>query len=255
MKYLITATKSFLTTLTVVTLLASPIYYFTSTSAYVENYYHQVQTNPQYTQSCYPAVVFEELHLAKDEKFKDIDFSPAKDEITYLGDMGIIEGTNENIFSPNAILTRAEYLKMVFLAFGNEVKNGSYANDFTDVSSAHWAADLIATAKDLDIINGYIDGTFQPDQQITYAEAIKIASRATGCDFWSSDLAKHGVSNQTWSNDWFEGYMAWASDNGIYQLSGANSKMVRWNGAKLTYDIMEFVNGSLGIAMRVQKHV
>ncbi len=254
MKHITAALKSFLTTLTVLALVASPIYYFTSTSAYVENYYGQVQSNPQYTQSCYPAVVFEQLHLEKDDSFIDIDFSPAKDQITYLGEMGIIEGTSDNIFSPNKALTRAEYLKMVFLAFGNEVSDDSYENDFSDVSESHWAADLIATAKDLDIINGYVDGSFKPDQQITYVEAIKIASRATGCDFWSSELAEHGVSNQTWSSDWFEGYMAWASDNGIYQLD-ANTKMVRWNGAMLTYDIMKFVNESLGIEMRVMKHV
>ncbi len=255
MKYLYTAAKSFLTTLTAVALIASPLYFFSSTKANVESYYDAVQTNPQYTQSCYPAVVFEKEHLAKDDYFKDIDFSPARDEITFLGEMGIIEGTSDNVFSPNLTLTRAEYLKMVFLAFGNQVEDGAYNSDFSDVAQNHWAADLISTAKNMDVINGYIDGTFKPDQQITYVEAIKIASRATGCDFWGSELAEHGVSNQTWSNDWFQGYMDWASDNGIYQLSEANSKMVRWNGAKLTYDIMDFVNTSLGIPMRVMKHV
>lgn len=254
MKYLITATKSLLITLTVVSIIASPIYFFSTTKAYVENYYQQLQSNPQYTQSCYPAVVFEQQHLEKDDSFKDIDFSPARDQITYLGEMGIIEGTSDNIFSPNKALTRAEYLKMVFLAFGNEIEDGAYSNDFSDVSGSHWAADLIATAQNMDIINGYVDGSFKPDQQITYVEAIKMASRATGCDFWSSDLAAHGVSNQTWSDDWFEGYMDWASDNGIYQLD-ANTKMVRWNGAMLTYDIMKFVNESLGIEMRVMKKV
>jgi len=42
--------------------------------------------------------------------------------------------------------------------------------EFTDVESSHWAKDYIATAKQLDIVGGYEDGTFKPDQHITRTE-------------------------------------------------------------------------------------
>ena len=254
MKHITTSIKSLLASLTLLTLALT----FSSASASNSmSYYDSVQTTPRYTQSCYPAVVFEQEHLVADDYFKDIDFSPANKEISFLGQMGIIEGTTDNVFSPNKALTRAEYLKMVFLAFGNSIEKGSFNDQYSDLSAAHWAADLIATATRLDIINGYVDGTFKPDQQITYAEAIKIASRATNCNFWDSALLDNGVINQTWSSNWFEGYMQWAQDNGIYNpdRNDANYNMVRWNGAKLTYDIMEYVNASLGIDMSVTKHV
>lgn len=222
-----------------------------------ENYYQSVQNTERYTQSCYPAVVFEQEHLAEDDYFIDIDFSPARDEITFLGAMGIIEGTGNNRFTPNGDLTRAEYLKMVFLAFAHEIQKDSWSDQYSDVTEEHWAADLIATATDLDIINGYANGTFQPDQQITYVEAIKIAARATNCDFWAEELEENGVAEQGWSKDWYEGYMAWADENDIYTPSANDPdfQMARWNGAKLTYDVMEYVNASLGISMRVIKHV
>lgn len=258
MQHISTALKSLITSLTLFAVVLSPVYYYSGTKASESmSYYDSVQTTPRYTQSCYPSVVFEQEHLVADDYFKDIDFSPAKSEISFLGQMGIIEGTSDNVFSPNNALTRAEYLKMVFLAFGHTIEKGSYTGQYYDLSSSHWAADLIATATDLDIINGYVDGSFKPDQQITYAEAIKIAARATNCNFWDSDLQEHGVINQTWSKNWFEGYMQWASDNGIYNPDGndPNYKMVRWNGAKLTYDIMEYVNATLGIDMRVISHV
>lgn len=254
MQHVTTALKSLFASMTLLAIVLSPVYFYTRTNA---NYYNSVQTTPRYTQECYPALVFEQEHLVEDDFFKDIDFSPANKEISYLAQMGMIEGDGFNIFSPNQALTRAEYLKMVFLAFGHTVEKGAFTGQYSDVSSAHWAADLIATASRLDIINGYVDATFKPDQQITYAEAIKMSSRATNCNFWDASLLEHGVINQTWSNNWFDGYMQWAADNGIYNPNGTNPSypMVRWQGAKLTYDIMEYVNATLGIDMTPAKHV
>lgn len=263
MRHLITAIKSFSITALVLTLIVSPLFVYKLSNAADDTlsygggslYYEESRNNARYQQSCYPAVVFVQQHLARDEEFTDIDHSPARDEIEFLSEMGILEGKERNAFSPNDELTRAEYLKMVFLAFGHEIESDSWANHYTDMDSTHWAADLVATATELDIINGYVDGTFQPDQQITYAEAIKMSSRATNCDFFSDDLDAHGVSNQTWADDWYEGYMEWADLNDVYNPDGdnPNTPMARWQGAMLTYEIMEFVNASLGISMRIME--
>ena len=265
MQYLSSALKSLIISTLVFTLVLSSIYAYNSVNAEGEavefaggsEEEEKLADNPVYQQSCYPAVVFEQQHLAKNNNFVDIDFSPANEEITFLGELGVVNGTSANRFSPNQVLTRAEYLKMVFLAFGHSVQKGTFAGQFTDMTSTHWAADLVATAKKLGIINGYIDGSFKPDQQISYAEAIKLAARATNCDFFTTSLAQNGVAFQSWSNDWYVGYMNWARQYGIYSPSNgdANYKMVRWNGAKLTYNIMEYVNSQLGITMRVHEEL
>ena len=48
---------------------------------------------------------------------------------------------------------------------------------FVDVPADHWAAEFIQRVKLSDIMTGYSDGTFKPDQYVTRAEMAKILSR------------------------------------------------------------------------------
>jgi len=50
----------------------------------------------------------------------------------------------------------------------------SYAKEFSDVSSDHWAHEYVDTLSNQGIINGYDDGTFKPSGTITRAEFIKL---------------------------------------------------------------------------------
>lgn len=45
---------------------------------------------------------------------------------------------------------------------------------FTDVPKSHFAAEAINYLSERGILNGYKDGTFQPDKKVTRAEAVKI---------------------------------------------------------------------------------
>lgn len=51
-------------------------------------------------------------------------------------------------------------------------------NTFTDVSSDYWAHDYIEGLTKLNIINGFPDGTFQPNERVTRAEFAAILRRA-----------------------------------------------------------------------------
>ncbi len=44
---------------------------------------------------------------------------------------------------------------------------------FSDVPAEYWASGYIKAAHDAGIINGYEDGLFRPDNEVTYAEALK----------------------------------------------------------------------------------
>ena len=61
--------------------------------------------------------------------------------------------------------------------FGDVANNKS--NTFSDVSKTHWAKAFIDGAVSMNWINGYADGTFKPDNQITRAEVVAIVNRAT----------------------------------------------------------------------------
>lgn len=47
---------------------------------------------------------------------------------------------------------------------------------FSDVSDTHWAKEHIYKAQELNIINGYTDGTFKPENQVKTGEFIKMAT-------------------------------------------------------------------------------
>ncbi|MBE7035620.1 MAG: S-layer homology domain-containing protein [Ruminococcaceae bacterium] len=89
---------------------------------------------------------------------------------------GVINGYEDGTFKPDATITRAEFCKMVIHSIGlgslADTKVGS--TGFPDVSPEHWAAGAIKTAFDMKIINGFEDGTFRADQNVTYDQAIKM---------------------------------------------------------------------------------
>ena len=58
--------------------------------------------------------------------------------------------------------------------------NVSKKNSFADVTVSHWAESYVNSAVAMEWINGYADGTFKPDNQITRAEVVAIVNRVTG---------------------------------------------------------------------------
>lgn len=99
------------------------------------------------------------------------------DAIQSLVARGIINGYEDGTFKPDATITRAEFAKMVIYAIGmgNLAQDSSASTGFPDVPAEHWAAGVIKIAFDLKIINGFEDGTFKPDENVTYDQALKMA--------------------------------------------------------------------------------
>ena len=73
---------------------------------------------------------------------------------------------------PNNNITRAEAVKMICIAEGNDVFDNDTTDTqiFYDVPTSHWAAKYIEIAVDDSIISGYEDNTFKPEQYVTYQE-------------------------------------------------------------------------------------
>ena len=92
---------------------------------------------------------------------------------------GIVNGMGDGTFAPDANVTRAQYAKMVVLSIGmTNVGESADSSGFPDVPSDHWAAGFVKAAHGQGIINGFEDGTFRPDENVTYEQAITMAIRA-----------------------------------------------------------------------------
>ena len=121
--------------------------------------------------------------LAAAPTFPDIYDPQVAKDVAVLQMMGAIEGSGGQ-FMPGGFLTRAQFCKIAVIVMGRGEEEVQYRNRtiFPDVRSTHWARGYInlAVSGDDKIIIGTSDGTFKPDNNITYAEAITILCRMLG---------------------------------------------------------------------------
>ena len=96
--------------------------------------------------------------------------SPAEE----LRDKGILSGYEDGQLHLERTLTRAEFTKIFCDAFLADDEVKADAPEFPDVPDGHWAKDYIAAAYGAGVISGFDDGTFRPDDTVTYEQAVKI---------------------------------------------------------------------------------
>ena len=97
-------------------------------------------------------------------------------EVSTLSRLGIIKGYSNGTFLPDKPITRAEFAAII-TRFAED--DALVTRTFSDIDG-HWARDAILDAAGRGWINGYSDGSFKPDKQITRAEAITIVNRVMG---------------------------------------------------------------------------
>lgn len=93
--------------------------------------------------------------------------------VSTLTNAGIFTGKPGNVFDPYAPITRAEFAAIAVRFFGGDYEGEDM---FSDIAG-HWANKEINLAALKDLVEGMPDGTFQPDREITRAEAMTIVNR------------------------------------------------------------------------------
>ncbi|MZQ74579.1 MAG: hypothetical protein GT589_00275 [Peptoclostridium sp.] len=131
----------------------------------------------------------------------------AKKSIGSMASKDVVRGYADGTFKPENSVTRAEFAKLVVTAM--ELDTESYEGGFGDLDG-HWAADYVQTAKNSGIINGYADGTFKPDGEITRAEMAAMLSRAVAGKAGSVNLTQFADSHKipAWASKGVEGAVA-----------------------------------------------
>ena len=97
--------------------------------------------------------------------------------ISTLSNAGILRGYPDNTFRPNAFITRAEFAVMLSRFY--DVMDEAEGRRFTDVAG-HWAEPEIYQAAARELIEGYPEGDFRPNQLIDRAEAMTMINRLVG---------------------------------------------------------------------------
>ncbi|NYB74674.1 S-layer homology domain-containing protein [Sedimentibacter hydroxybenzoicus DSM 7310] len=135
----------------------------------------------------------------------DVEDTEYENAVARLAALDIIVGYEDGTFRPGNSITRAEFAAIAIRMLGMEdIANGSVANTkFPDVRVTHWASGYINLASARGIIVGYSDGTFKPEEQVTYSEAVTMLVRLLGYE---------PALN---SNEWPSNYLTKASEIGL----------------------------------------
>ncbi len=90
---------------------------------------------------------------------------------------GLVSGYADGTFRPNKSISRAEAVKILAEYLNLEMPENAEST-FSDVESEAWYAPYVEAIRSAEIITGYADGTFRPENAITRAEASKIIQLA-----------------------------------------------------------------------------
>ena len=120
-----------------------------------------------------------------------ISVNAYNDEANFMKSIGIVEGYEDGDFRLENEVSRAEFIKMVIMAskFKDNLFSGESESYFPDVDSKHWAYPYIEAGVKNNLISGYNDGEFKPDNTVKYEEALAIVLRLIDYSYKECDMS------------------------------------------------------------------
>ena len=109
------------------------------------------------------------------------------DAVAYAYENGLMTGISETLFDPDKTTTRGMIATILYRLEGEPE---APACDFTDVAAGKYYTDAIAWASENNLVNGYGDGTFGPDDNITREQMSALLYRYA--EFKGYDLTARG---------------------------------------------------------------
>lgn len=163
------------------------------------------------------------------EKKDDIPFTDVYetdsfyDAVVDVYKKGLMSGTSDTTFSPNATLTRAMVVKTLYNIEGMPKVYGR--SSFTDVPSNEWYSDAVAWAQSVGIASGMTKTTFNPNGYVTKEQAAQFLY--TYAKFKGYNVSE--VSTLTGYVDaptgWSRPAVSWAVGSGIMKGYGSGYAM------------------------------
>ena len=174
--------------------------------------------NPNYTWD--KSVQEVDFKVIAKSAFSDVDADAwYADEVNKAFQNYYIVGMGNNLFFPNAPMTREQFAQVVYNMAGEPVLNwwtpGTYPTKYSDVSESAWSAKAISWATEAGIVNGTSDTTFDPEGDITREQIATMLYRYAG---------NGAQADASVLDDFVDGdeVSDWAVEEGYMQGKGAN---------------------------------
>ena len=149
------------------------------------------------------------------------------DPVCFVYSQGLMTGTSATTFEPNTPLSRAMLVAVLHRLEGSPAAS---AGDFTDVAEGDWYAEAVNWAASVGVVNGFDDGTFQPNTAIAREQLAAILmnyAQYKGQDVSARatlDTYNDATAISSWAND----VMSWAVAEGL--LTGVTNDQLQPQG-------------------------
>lgn len=180
------------------------------------------------------------------ERLYDIKGHKYEEAIRWMDENGIISGYPDLSFKPDGTLNRAEFMKIMSLTYDllHPANNFLLVQEdydtpcFRDIPAGQWYTTYICYAKEQGIIEGYADGFFLPDKDISKVEALKIVLNTLEMPMEESATVNYFADTDL--NAWYAIYIQTAYEiNLIEESEGENYRpgddMLRGAASDLVY--------------------
>lgn len=155
--------------------------------------------------------------IQSDNTFADLQGHWAKVDVELLANKLIVNGVEAGKFAPDNRITRAEFAALLVRSLGLvEVKAGG----FKDIDGSEWFAGAVGAAKKAGLIDGFEDGTFKPQANITreqMATMIVRALKAGGKQVKADAAVLDKFADRAKVSDWSKDAVAQSLTAGIVQ--------------------------------------
>ena len=117
--------------------------------------------------------------VASGDKFNDVSADRwSANAIEFMASKKVVNGYEDGSFKPENNLTRGEFAAMI-ARFAN-LTDTAASRTFNDVDSSYWGFKNIMALNKAGYINGYEDGTFRPEANVTRAEVMTVINKIIG---------------------------------------------------------------------------
>ena len=147
------------------------------------------------------------------------------DAVSYVCANGLMDGVSASEFAPEANMTRAMLVTILWRLEGEPVVN--YLMPFADVDGGAWYAEAVRWAASEGIVEGVSASEFAPDAEITREQLAAILWRYAGEPATAANLAAYTDAESV--SEWATDAMLWATQNGI--ITGTTAATLAPQGA------------------------
>ena len=168
-----------------------------------------------------------DIHIIAAATFYDVPSTAwYAEEVAKAAAEGYVKGMGENLFFPEAEMTRAQFAQVLYNMAGEPEWNGdnigAYPTQFSDVDGLAWYAKAVSWATEAGIVNGTSETTFDPEGKISREQIATMLWRYAGngatADLSALDSFVDGDEVSEWAAD----EMAWAVEHGYMNGRGNN---------------------------------